>query len=627
MHKLLPYIFTLLVLGTLATTATNGGTPSNAISLGESLLQAEHHTARRHQTDSQSGISDRLSSPLPFYSSDTLQPAPVDTLRGETADEQFRALFIEAVRQRLLNNDAEALALIQQCQQLRPEAAEVFYLLYDYYNDRKDTPRALHNIRQACTLDTANVRYLQSLAQQLLRAQQYEECVPVIEKISQLLRTDTETLEVLYSLYKMLDNGEKALATLNRIEAIDGSKLDVTLYKMNLLEGMGRQQEAFEEMKKLIADHPYDYNLPVLAGNWLMGHDRQDEAYAYYTSVLNDEPFHEEALLALVDYYEETQQQQQADSLRERMLFSRKISNDTRSKLLNQHIIADMQQQRDSITTLAYAYRVVESDPTNVALRRQVAAYMQFKDMDSTLLQQQLDTILQLDPTDTWARVVTIQNTWPTGNYDKVVQLATEGTQYVPDEMAFYYFLGLAYYNRDDHDKALDALQRGTSQINENSEEEFVADFYAMMGDIYHEKHLDTKAFEAYDSCLQWKPDHISALNNYAYYLSQKGTDLDKAERMSRKTVDAEPDNAVYLDTYAWVLFCQKRYEEAATYMEKALANTNDTSGIYHEHAGDIYAMLGQTDKAVGHWQQALHMNPDNKLLKKKIKRRQYLTK
>ena len=96
---------------------------------------------------------------------------------------------------------------------------------------------------------------------------------------------------------------------------------------------------------------------------------------------------------------------------------------------------------------------------------------------------------------------------------------------------------------------------------------------------------------------------------------------------MSRKTVDAEPDNAVYLDTYAWVLFCQKRYEEAATYMEKALANTNDTSGIYHEHAGDIYAMLGQTDKAVGHWQQALLMNPDNKLLKKKIKRRQYLTK
>ena len=557
---------------------------------------------------------------------DTFITAPIDTLRGQTDEEQFRALFIEAVRQRLLDNKAETQQLIEQCQALNPQAAEVYYLLYDYNSENKNDSSALMYIRQACALDTANVRYLQSFVRELLKAERYAESIPVVEKIARLLRNDTETLEALFSLYKIVGNNQQALATLNRIEAIDGSKLDVTLNKMNLLEAEGKSEQAFEEMKKLIAEHPYDYNLPVLAGNWLMGHEQEDEAYRYYTSVLHDDPYHEDALLAMVDYFEETEQKEKADSLRNHIAFSKNIATDTRIKMVNSHIIQDIQQEKDSTLTLAYVKSIVNSDPGNVDLRKQMAAYMQFIEIDKELLQPQLDTILQQSPTDVWARILSIQYKWADSKYDEVVQLATEGTQYNPEEMAFYYFLGVTYFTRGNHDRALDYLQRGTSQINEDSNPEFVSDFYAIMGDIYHEKKLETKAFEAYDSCLQWKPDNLGALNNYAYYLSQKGIDLDRAEMMSAKTIKAEPDNAVYLDTYAWVLFCQKRYEEAVPYIEHALELIVDDSGIYLEHAGDIYAMLGQTDKAVDYWKQAADIDTDNKLLKKKIKRKQYLT-
>ena len=57
-----------------------------------------------------------------------------------------------------------------------------------------------------------------------------------------------------------------------------------------------------------------------------------------------------------------------------------------------------------------------------------------------------------------------------------------------------------------------------------------VADFYSVMGDLLHRKNLDSEAYAAYDSCLQWKPDHLPTLNNYAYYLSIGNGDLDKAE-------------------------------------------------------------------------------------------------
>ena len=94
---------------------------------------------------------------------------------------------------------------------------------------------------------------------------------------------------------------------------------------------------------------------------------------------------------------------------------------------------------------------------------------------------------------------------------------------------------------------------------------------YALMGDLYHRLGDDDKAFAAYDSCLVYKTNDAMVLNNYAYYLSLKKKDLKRAEEMSRQANELEPDNATYLDTYAWVLYQQKRYAEAKQYMDKVV--------------------------------------------------------
>ena len=156
-----------------------------------------------------------------------------------------------------------------------------------------------------------------------------------------------------------------------------------------------------------------------------------------------------------------------------------------------------------------------------------------------------------------------------------------------------------------------------------------VSDFYAVMGDILHQKGLAEEAFAAYDSCLVWKDDNIGCLNNYAYYLSERGERLDSAEAMSFKTVKAEPKNATYLDTYAWILFMQKRYSEAKIYIDQALQNISDTDApgneVIIEHAGDIYAMNKDTERALSFWLDAQQKKPEDQLLQKKIKQKKYI--
>ena len=106
------------------------------------------------------------------------------------------------------------------------------------------------------------------------------------------------------------------------------------------------------------------------------------------------------------------------------------------------------------------------------------------------------------------------------------------------------------------------------------------------MGDYLQKENKFKEAYAAYDSCLVYKSDNIYCMNNYAYYLSINGDDLQKAEQMSYKTIQAEPKNATYLDTYAWILFLQKRYTEAQIYIDLAIKNDTDSiqNSVIWEH-------------------------------------------
>ena len=94
-------------------------------------------------------------------------------------------------------------------------------------------------------------------------------------------------------------------------------------------------------------------------------------------------------------------------------------------------------------------------------------------------------------------------------------------------------------------------------------------------------------------------PDNVLVLNNYAYYLSLKNEDLDKALRMSARAVELEPKNATYLDTYAWVLYMKTDYVEAEKQMKKAFKLMDAPDAVYYEHYAEIIQKLGREKEAL----------------------------
>jgi tetratricopeptide (TPR) repeat protein len=359
----------------------------------------------------------------------------------------------------------------------------------------------------------------------------------------------------------------------------------------------------------------------------LLRNDEEQQAQKLYQEILAEEPDNTRAQVSLRSYYQVQGNVEKVDSITERILLNRNTTTDQRIYLIRQMIADSEQTDGDSTQILLLFHKMLNLPSQNEDIAALCAAYMDLKNMPRDSIRGMLQTVLQIAPDNAAARLQLVGYAWDEKNFSEVITLCKDARQYNPEEMAFYYYQGMAYYQQEDKDNALEAFQNGIGVINQDSNPAIVSDFYAVMGDLLHQKGLARQAFEAYDSCLQWKDDNIMCLNNYAYYLSELDEQLDKAENMSYKTIKAEPKNATYLDTYAWILFMKGRYAEAKIYIEQALQNDSDSNAVIIEHAGDIYIQNKEPERAVELWQQALLKAPDDKILIRKIKQRKYLRK
>ncbi len=556
------------------------------------------------------------------------QLAPdVDSL-SRNDRKRFEYFVTEAARQHAAGRYAEAFDLYEHARQIDPNAPEVYFYQSMYYSQLKKDSLALAAMQKATKLNPSNQTYAERLAQYYIGAGQYDKAISAYEAIYAKNHGNTDVLRILAQLYQQQKNYQMLLKTINRLETEEGESEQMTLSKMRVYEMMNDQRAAYNELKGLVEQHPLDMVYKTMLGNWLMQHNRQKEAYKLYSDVLKEEPDDAYAQMSLYDYYNATKQGAQAQQMLDKILMGKKTDTDTKIMMLRSYIQGNEAQGGDSTKVLALFDKVLAVPHPTAEIAELRAAFMSLKKMPTDLVCAAFQKVLDIAPDNANARMQLVQNLWNKKDYDGVIAQTDAAHEYNPEEMVFYYFGGMAHYQKMDEEAAYKEFRRGVAQINSQSSADLVSDLYAMMGDILYKKNDRGGAFAAYDSCLQWKDDNIMALNNYAYYMSVEGTDLHKAESMSYKTIKAEPKNATYLDTYAWILFKEERYADAKTYIDETLKNgdSTDISNTVLEHAGDIYAMNGMADQAVEYWKKACKGNDHTAVLEWKIKNKQYIS-
>ena len=533
--------------------------------------------------------------------------------------------FLEATRQREAGNHADALALYEHCLSINPQSAAVMYELAQYYAFLQQPERSRILLEKAVELQPDNFWYRQTLGAYYRSIKEMDKAIAVYEEMSTQFPARGELLMMLMDLYSQQKDYPNLIKTLDRLEVKEGKSEQLSMEKYRIYLQMGDKENAFREMENLSKEYPNDLRYRVMLGDSYLDNERPDEAYAIFQAALAEDPENAQAQLSMASYYERMGMDSLFYLQQEAVLMNSKLGSSVKAEVMRRIILQNEQTGKDSTRVLQLFDRMLSVPQEDATIATLCYSYMQHKQMDDSVGVPVLEKILEVEPDNIAARYSLLMVAVRKNDYAEAVRICEPAIQYNPEELAFYYYLGISYFQVERNLDALAVLQKGVTQVTPESEKKLVSDFYTFIGDLHHSMEKQEACYEAYDSALVYNPDNIGVLNNYAYFLSLERRNLDKAEEMSFRTVKAEPKNDTYLDTYAWILFEKERYTEARIYIDEAMKNGGGESATIVEHSGDIYYMLGEVDKALEFWKQAAGMEHESATLERKIKLKKYI--
>lgn len=541
----------------------------------------------------------------------------------------------EAAKCRMQQQWSKAFDMYRYCLDMDSDNAEALYQMGRMYFYLRQDSIGLEYLHRAVELDSSNTYYIEPLAAILLRQGCEEEALPMLERICELQSNRSDVLSHLSGIYAKTGRLEDAISTLDRLEILEGKMSQISSDKFSMYMQLGDSAKAFGELRSLCDEYPADLSYRINMGYAYQQLGYFDTALAIYDEVRRIDPTNPSLQLAMLDYYYDQGMDSIYTSSRDSILYDSDTDVDKKVLLLRQMVQRSSADSSDIKMITERFDRVLQTDTASVDLLGLYAAFLDYRQMPKAQIRSVLTRVLSVEPDNEMATQWLFQYYAGIQDYESLEEMCRRGINYHPEELMYSYFLAMILYERNLYDDALGVLDNGLGKRSAETRMALLSNTFTVRGDIYYKKKMYEKAFLDYDSALVYNRDNILCLNNYAYYLSLLDTQLDKAEEMSYRTIKAEPENKVYFDTYAWILFMQGSYAEAQKYMDMVvprdssdafLLENEHTSANILEHAADIAWMNGEEERAVALWRLAVKRGDDvSPVLLKKAKKKKYI--
>ncbi len=532
-------------------------------------------------------------------------------------------LFYNANKEKILGNLNNSAELFSEV--IRKDAGNhaAMYELANIYSEQKKYSDALFFIKSAYKLDSKNLWYALSLSEIYEKNKKFNEAAQVLE---QLVKDYPDRVDFYFewaTAFILADKPAEAIRVYDKLEEKIGVTRDVTVQKSRLYQRTGKNDKAIVELQKLIAQDPKDAQAYGMLAEVYQNMGEKQKALDTFNKVLEVDPNNPFIHLSLADFYRSNGDKDK--SLQElKLAFANKeLDVETKINIINSYfsLLELHPELKDQAMELCRL--LMDAHPDEA---RAHAIYGEFLLVDSSYTKARdeyreakrlganefavVERILRLD--------LFLQS------WDTLIAETEDALTTFPDHSLVYYFNAVANIQKKKYAEALQSLNAGVKLIVDDKKLE--ADFYSMMGECYNEIKDFAKSDESYEKAIEKDPRAQTTLNNYAYYLSLRGEKLEKAEAMSKLSMEITPNSSTFEDTYGWILFKQGKYSDAKAWIEKALEHEKtDSSAAVLEHYGDILYKTGETQKALEFWQKAKHAGEgaseflDQKILEKKL--------
>ena len=502
-------------------------------------------------------------------------------------------------------------------------AASVLYELSSFYMQLNRPEKALDVLKRAVANSDNNFTYRIALATLTRNLGLYGEAAEEFEK---LVKDYPAKADLNYYLAEALtQEGEigKAIEAFDALESVMGMNEALSMQKYKLYNSLEQPVEAFNEIEKLAAKYPMEPRFQIIMGDLRLEKGEIDKALVHYTKAKEIDPANPYYIVSMANYYEAKGDKDAAETQINNALINEKLDVDVKVGILSRYILKLSQVDKGSDRASNLFQTLLEQHPEDTEIKMMYASLLAAQNKpEEAKFQIQLVTEMEPDNAGAWQQLLNLS--LKAEDIPEVIRICTRCMELFPEAPEYYFYLGIAYYQQKEYEKALEAYREGIEIIPaENSP--LKSDFYGQMGDIYYQMDQMDNAFASYDEALKYNDKNVAVLNNYSYFLSLSKKDLKRAERMSAQCIKLEPDNATYLDTYAWIFFMQGNYSLAKIYIESALEKDKTNNSELVDHYGDILFMTGDKEKAIEQWKKAKELGKEGSVLDRKINEGVYI--
>ena len=538
---------------------------------------------------------------------------------GTSYQEQSKVikLLFDGEKEELRGNIAKAISNYQECINVDPKSAVCYFKLATVYYSQRNFSSAISRVKQAIEIDSQNKWYYLLLTRSYLGMGDYDNATTTYKKVIALEPDNIEFQLELVELYAQQGKFDDAIKSLDEVEKKFGSNPEFNIRKQEFYMANGQADKAIQTCKLLIEQYPDQPNYYGLLAILYESIGDDENEFLMYNKLLELDPENGLAHLKLANIYQQRGERELSEAQMLLAFKSRDLDIEIKINVLTQYY----EKLRIDKSMWPYVEELLNNfELSNPNDSRTYSVYSDFLSLQENYSEARnylLKSIsLQQNRFQVWNQLIIIDS--QLSDWEAMVDHSEEALSLFPSNPALYYYQGIAYFQLEKYEEAIEILETGKIMIFKS--ESGLIDFYILLGDAYNAMDNFKKSDENYDLALADNPDNVYVLNNYAYYLSLRKDKLDKAEKMAKHAVELEPNQYNYQDTYGWVLFQAGKYDEAVFWLNAAVNNGGKVNGEIVEHLGDALFKTGKIDEAIEKWKEAKEIGSASKLIDEKIR-------
>lgn len=529
------------------------------------------------------------------------------------------AMYYDALRSKFLGDAKQEELLLKKFIKERPDIAAAYYELAGLLLAKNNTEDAEEYIRKAVQLDNTNIWYKLTFADALKRRKKFDEAAKVYMDIAATGKSNKGLyFDAAYS-FQRADKNKEAIAALEElIKKSPADEENALVAQQEIYMKMEDAKSAIAIAETLIKKYPKEGKYYSNLASIYSDNNQPEEAYKVYQEGIAKFPNEPTLQYGMALYHLKKKELAQYDEYITRAILNPDVDERIQAETLRRYLADVDDDSLRKANALITAKKLLEQQPESELMQ---AFYGQIlvRNNQPDEAARYFKMALATDPSqfEIWQELLLANIT--ANNTDSLLVNAKKALRYFPNSAIIYYFTGIGYLGKKEYTQSIKNLNRAI-ELQPEDNALLLADMYSSLAEAYNNIKEYPRSDSAFEKSLRLNHDNASVLNNYSYYLSERGLRLEAAERMSKRSLELRPGEATFLDTYGWILYKQGKYSEAKKYIEEAIHKSPNADGTLWDHLGDINYKLNNVAEAVQNWLKAKEKGTENILIDKKIK-------